>query len=202
MIDPFNVTNFHRTEEELEEYLLFCVVVAGKTATTQTRLLDKFLYPYPHNCYDPFAYYSPLEKISYFALNGSLLWRLKLSKLGQYTRLFKVFSELSLATKIDNKLDLKICTVHDLEKFSGIGPKTSRFFILHSRPNVEHIVFDTHLSKWFYERGLVPFTATPSQKQYDIYEPICIQYLKEHEGVTDFAQFDIDKWTERTKTSA
>ena len=43
MIDPSDVTKYDRTEEELEEWLLFCIVAAGKTAKTQARLLENFL---------------------------------------------------------------------------------------------------------------------------------------------------------------
>ena len=43
MIDPSNVTNPARTPTELEEFLLFCVVVAGKNADQQTRKLERFL---------------------------------------------------------------------------------------------------------------------------------------------------------------
>ena len=34
MIDPNAVTHFSRTGRELEEFALFCVVVAGKTPTS------------------------------------------------------------------------------------------------------------------------------------------------------------------------
>jgi len=43
MIDVNAVTNFDRTLDELLEFWLFSVVVAGKTASTQSRLLDVFV---------------------------------------------------------------------------------------------------------------------------------------------------------------
>ena len=43
MIDPNNVTNPARTAAELEEFLLFCVVVAGKNADQQSLKLERFL---------------------------------------------------------------------------------------------------------------------------------------------------------------
>ena len=42
-IDPYNITNFNRTEEELQLFLLFCIVVAGKTAYIQSEKLEQFL---------------------------------------------------------------------------------------------------------------------------------------------------------------
>ena len=43
MINPSNVTNFNLTDPELEEYILFWVLAAGKTAKTAAKSLDKFL---------------------------------------------------------------------------------------------------------------------------------------------------------------
>ena len=42
-IDPYNITNFQRSDAELELFLLFCIVVAGKTAYIQSEKLDLFL---------------------------------------------------------------------------------------------------------------------------------------------------------------
>jgi hypothetical protein len=41
-VDPYNITKYNRTEAELECFLLFCIVVAGKTAYIQARKLDEF----------------------------------------------------------------------------------------------------------------------------------------------------------------
>jgi hypothetical protein len=38
-VDPYNITKYNRTEAELECFLLFCIVVAGKTAYIQARKL-------------------------------------------------------------------------------------------------------------------------------------------------------------------
>ena len=43
MIDPRKVTKFDRTLEELEEFMLFAIVVAGKNAFQQARKLEQFL---------------------------------------------------------------------------------------------------------------------------------------------------------------
>ena len=42
-IDPYNITKYDRTEEELQLFLLFCIVVAGKTAYIQAEKLEQFL---------------------------------------------------------------------------------------------------------------------------------------------------------------
>lgn len=43
MVDPFNCTIFDRTDAELEEFVIFCLMVAGKNATTTSKLLSQFL---------------------------------------------------------------------------------------------------------------------------------------------------------------
>ena len=43
MIDPYNITNYNRTEAELQELLMFCILVAGKTAYIQAGKLEQFL---------------------------------------------------------------------------------------------------------------------------------------------------------------
>ena len=43
MVNPYDVTKYTRTKEELEEFLLFCVSVAGKKATWQAQCLNNFL---------------------------------------------------------------------------------------------------------------------------------------------------------------
>ena len=187
MINPFQITNFNRTDAELEEFILFAVCVAGKTAVVQAKALEKFLTG--RDSYSPFEFIVQMG-------GGSLAKRIKSSSLGQHNKIYRAFRDLAF----DYKGKLRTCSASELEKVFGIGPKTSRFFLLHTRKGSEQIVFDTHLSKWFKERGIVPFTGTPSEKQYAKYEPICIEYLKEVESVTDFAAFDLEKWTLGTRT--
>ena len=57
MIDPNQVTNTARTPEELEEFLLFCVVVAGKNAAI--RSLRVYSIPRPGYCLTTLARISP-----------------------------------------------------------------------------------------------------------------------------------------------
>jgi len=43
MIDPSNITNFDRTDGELEEFALFAPAVAGKTADVQASKVNELL---------------------------------------------------------------------------------------------------------------------------------------------------------------
>lgn len=156
MIDPTNITKFDRNEAELEEFLLFCILVAGKNSNVQAKKLEQFLNYSARRMY-PFAI------LRYLLLNdGSLLSWMGMCRLGQYTRLLKCFTQL---VSLQGKLDT--CTVSDLEAIHGLGRKTSRFFLMHSRPNQNFGVLDTHVLKWLNAHGVSAPKSTPSSdKQY------------------------------------
>lgn len=149
LIDPTDVINYHRSDDELELWWLFSAVVAGKTASTQTRLLDKFLQAIPSKSTSPF------ERLRAAVAEGTLLDRLKTSGLGQYNRLNRMFEE-SLA------LDLRNCKVDDLEAIYGCGPKTARMFLMMSRPKQRFAALDTHVLKHLRENDIDAPKATPS----------------------------------------
>ncbi len=164
MINPHDITNFERSEKELEEFLLFAVSVAGKTAEVQADKLDQFLnlVPLPE-------YYSPFEKVRYLVLKSycSLNNYLKTVKLGKYSLLEDSFRSLSFSN-----IDLRSISCKDLQSFPGIGPKTSRFFILHSRLNAGVACLDTHILKWLSEylnEVDVP-NSTPRRSEYNTLE--------------------------------
>lgn len=187
MIDPFNITKFDRTKAELEEFWLFCLVVAGKTASTQAKLLDGFL----KSC--EFDGDTPFEIIQSLVYDDDLLDMIKLSRLGQYNRLAKAFQQ-SLT------LDLATCTVDDLERIHGVGPKTARFFLLHSRKNARVAALDTHILKHLKANGVaVKSEVTPSSKKE--YRKLEEEFLK----LADSAQmspadYDLTVWTQYTKS--
>lgn len=176
MIDPAKITNFKRTEEQLEEFLIFCIIVAGKTAVIQAKKLDLFL----NNSKSPF------KLINSYLKKGILLEKIKEVKLGQYKRLEKAFNQII-------QLDVFNCTVAELENIMGIGPKTARFYILHSRLNQEVAVLDTHLLKWLRdELGLDAPKSTPSSKQYLVLERAFLLYCKKHKK--NPATLDLEIW--------
>jgi thermostable 8-oxoguanine DNA glycosylase len=56
--------------------------------------------------------------------------------------------------------------VEELEKIPGLGLKTSRFFLLHSRKDQQVAVLDTHILRWMRSRGWKAPKATPPLKKY------------------------------------
>lgn len=182
LTDPNFPIIFDRTQEELEENLLFCVVVAGKKASTQIRLLHSFL-----NSGKPGA--SPFDKIRAMNADGTLAKKLMESRLGQYTRLVCCFRAL-----ISSDINLSNCTVEDLELIHGIGPKTARFFMTCNREDVRHAVIDTHLLKYMnqYMGLIVPSTTPGSQREYTRLENLYLDHV-DSLGVNP-AELDLAIW--------
>jgi hypothetical protein len=190
MIDPNNVTNTARTPEELEEFLLFCVVVAGKNADQQSAKLERFL-----GGRRPFAHIRSSHRA------GRLEERLREVRLGKYSLLGRSFRELSASGA-----DLGACTWEQLTLFPGIGIKTAKFFVLHSRPGQMHGVLDTHVLAWMRERwapgGLaVPRHSPQDPRAYRFWETVYFGMVsaRHHGGprAVDWAKFDLDLWKER-----
>lgn len=181
--DPNFPIIFDRTEQEMAENLLFCVVVAGKKASIQIRLLHSFL----NGSTNPFEYIRELDE------NGKLAYQLKESRLGQYTRLAACFRELA-----NSDLDLFTCTVNDLESIHGIGPKTARFFLTCNRKDARYAVLDTYILRFM--RDVLDITApstTPHGNEYLRLEKIYLS-LVDHLNVNP-AEFDLAIWNSYSK---
>ena len=183
MIDPFKITNFKRTDEELEEFWLFCLCVAGKTAAIVAKLHNDFLTGTRYQG-------SPFTKVQKMAKNGVLLDNLKRARLGQYGKLVKSFTET-----VNANLDLRKCTFKDLEEIHGVGPKTSRFFLLHSRPNQKIAVLDVHVLAYLKTKGYDVPKTTPDKKRYAEIEQMFLAEAKKQK--LSIADFDLKIWSER-----
>jgi hypothetical protein len=198
MIDPNAVTDTARTVPQLEEFLLFCVVVAGKNADQQSRKLEAFL-----RGREPFRYVRSLGR------SGALTDRLKEVRLGKYTLLAEAFARLAASD-----LDLRACPWSELTAFPGIGIKTAKFFVLHSRPGEMHGVLDTHVLSWIGERWKdrgprgrrgVPRHSPQDPALYAFWETVYFGLMaaRHHArgsvpgGPLDWAQVDLDLWRER-----
>lgn len=183
MIYADEVTKYNRTQAELEEFWLFCLAVAGKTANTIAYQLDNFL---PKNGKTPF------ENIRHMIETDTLLSELQRARLGQYSKLTRAYTE-SL------ELDLKNATIDELEQIHGVGPKTSRFFVLHSRANVSDCaVLDTHVLWYLNLVGYpdIPKATPGNRKRYRELEKLFLQEFDMQEQFTSLADFDLALWKE------
>lgn len=183
MIDPTNITNYNLTDIELEEHILFWVCAAGKNGTTAARCLEKFLglMSSPHS--------TPMEKVFRAHSLYNLPDMLQACGIGCYTHKARTFVELA-TERLKGVLNLKTCEPEDLEKIYGIGRKTSRCFILHSRKNAQYAGLDTHLLKHLRAMGVedVPMQTPSSEKQYRRLEKEVLQLAK----VTGMSPADYD----------
>lgn len=179
MIDPTKITSFNQTDNQLEEVLLFWVLVAGKTAAIISRALENLLTSSKGG--------SPFDKIRKIG-KDKLPNLLKKHGIGCYSIKAKALWDL-----VNSNLNLRTCTVDDLEKIFGIGPKTARCFIIHSRPDANCAGLDTHILKFLREKGHDVSKATPSnKKQYRELEQVFLKHVKE--SGKSVAEFDLEIW--------
>jgi hypothetical protein len=183
-VDPYRITNYTRSVSELQEFLLFGIAVAGKKAMTIRDTLDRFLGGrLPGET--PFEYIARLEGRDWL---GGVLREVRLSPYGTRERGFAAAARLH---------DLGDVTVADLEQIPGIGPKTARFFVVHSRPNVRHAILDVHILAWLRERGYEAPRQTPqSPRQYKRLEDAFLAEA-DRRGMSP-ADLDLMIWTEKS----
>lgn len=183
MIDPNNVTNFHRSSAELQEFLLFCVCVAGKNAVQQAQKLDQFLGGRSS---------SPFEYIRLLIERSHLRTRLEECKLGKYKLLEAAFRRLSVYSSQEiRKIDR-----FTLSGIEGIGLKTASFFILHSRPDQRIAVLDTYVLSFLGRKHPDLNLPASSPGQWRKYQELEAMFLGEcfKAGITDVAAADLACW--------
>ena len=189
MIDPEKVTNYEQTDRQLEEFILFWVCAAGKNGRTAARCLDNFLTGMAAFYLNNTPFHTILKIHALFDLPQTL----KHYGIGCYTSKSKTFYELAVA-KHKGELDLRTCTASDLESIHGIGPKTARCFLLHSRENAQVAGLDTHMLKHLRKLGYDVPKSTPTGKKYLDIERIVL-ILSEEAGMSP-ADYDLKIWTE------
>jgi thermostable 8-oxoguanine DNA glycosylase len=171
----------NESQWELEAKLLYAVVVAGKNAKfadEKIRLLLDMAGPGE----------TPFELVRLLVKTTQLMETLRAIKTGNYNKICKAFEQIVAAN-----LDLTACTPADLEKIHGIGPKTSRFFILWTRPDANYAALDVHVLRWLRSLGYPAPQATPGdKKKYAELESI---FLKEAVSRRKTArQLDLEIW--------
>ena len=121
---------------------------------------------------------------------------LRACRVGQYGRLTKAI----LGTM---KVDLRTATLDELMAIHGIGPKTARFFLVHSRENCNHAVLDVHILKFLRANGYPTAPVqTPSGKAYLFWEKVFLDYCKVMFPHKSIADIDLAIWTEYSGRTA
>jgi hypothetical protein len=182
MIDPQNIVRYDYTDEELEELIIFAVCVAGKKASTIAPRVHSLCHCSGRNT--PFSRLRILAR--YHKPFGGLPELLKNFGIGCFNQKAETIQQI-----LDGGLDLRTCSVSDLEAIKGIGPKTARFFIMSSRKGVQHAALDTHILRWMRDKGVNAPKSTPTGKKYLTLEQ---QYLTMVPAEKTPAEFDLEIW--------
>ena len=100
---------------------------------------------------------------------------------------------------VNSKLNLSTCEIHELEKIYGIGRKTSRGFVLHSRSNAQCSVLDTHILKFLKENDVpdVPKSTPSSKLEYERLEKNFLTICRKRKIAP--AKLDLKVWSSYTK---
>jgi len=196
MINPSKITNYDLSDNELEEAILFWILAAGKNGTVAARCLDTLMRKTGGYVLGPF------EAIRLALRNQNAGWLpfgtykklsswLKESGVGCYNHKARTISELT-----DSYIDLRRCTPEDLESIYGIGRKTSRCFILHSRAKAQCAGLDTHILCFLDMIGVgaVPKNTPSSKKEYLRLEKEFLDQAKKYDKTP--AELDLVVWNE------
>jgi thermostable 8-oxoguanine DNA glycosylase len=184
-VAPQRITNYLRNRNELQTFLCFAIVVAGKNSKIQSKKLKEF---YDSRILHGQTHSSIFDYIRYLKSNSALVPELMLVKMGQYVRISKAFTEL-----VDSKLNLFTCSLEDLTSINGVSLKTANFFLTHSRASYNEPVLDTHILKFLGSKGIkVPKNSPQSIKLYkklsDKFKEIAGQMGK------SIAELDLQIW--------
>lgn len=177
---------------KLEYKILFAVIVAGKSAKFAESAMNRFrnvllniVGPMPDGWFGA---------IRVLLIAGCLGEALRKSHVGNYAKTSQAFQELA-----NSNLNLKTCSIEDLEKIHGIGRKTSRFFMRWTDRRMRIAVLDTHILQWLAERGHAVPTKTPQSKK--LYARIEQMFLQEADRMKIHpADLDSRIWLERNSS--
>lgn len=150
------MTNYEATKmtnldnEELEARLIYSIIVAGKSAKFAEGVMQRLG-----------LWQDPFQIIRSWIEKGLLCEELRAARSGNYGKIAQALREIAVSS-----IDLRTCTPEQLEKVHGIGPKTSRFFILWTRPNERYATLDVHVLRWLRGLGYDAPKATPTGEKY------------------------------------
>lgn len=170
---------------DIEAFAVFCICVAGKRGRATEKRVECFLSK-RGEALTPFRY------IRWLIDRGRLERALREVRMGQYGKITRALTEIVEAC-YEGKLDLWTCGVEDLEAIHGIGPKTSRYFLLRTRENPKVAALDVHVLHWLHDLGYdVPKHTPQSGKQYRRVEAIFLEEADKRG--TDPGELDRQVW--------
>ena len=190
MINPAEVTNYNRTQSELQEFILFCINVAGKKSSIESPKLEVFIERAKNITKEtsPFNCIKKLIKLG--RLNEIMHW----AKLSPYAQRYNSYVAVS---KIK---DLQTVTLNRLLQVPGIGLKTARFFLSHSREDFDEPMLDTHILRYLRDQGYTDAPkSTPSNENTYYYFANIFKNIARQLGKT-VTDLDLEIWKQYSKT--
>jgi len=191
MINPAEVTNYNRTQYELEEFILFCINVAGKKSSIEAPKLEVFIQRAKDITKESTPFNCIRKLIKLGRLNEIMHW----AKLSPYAQRYNSYFDV-IRIK-----DLRAVTLNRLLKVPGIGLKTARFFLSHSRQYFDEPMLDTHILRFLRDQGYVDAPKkTPSNENTYLYFANIFKHIARQLGksVTDL---DLEIWKEYSGTT-
>ena len=163
---------------------MFAICVAGKNARVVQKQLQEF-WGFLCEGIPPQDQPTPLTMLSRLSMCEI---RVLLSSfgIGCHTVKGRALYELSRS-----RIDLRSCTPEQLETIHGIGPKTSRFFIMYTQPGARVAALDTHILRWLRDQGVDAPRQTPTGCKYRELEEEFIRRVPRGQSI---AEFDLDLW--------
>ena len=191
MINPAEVTNYNRTQYQLEEFILFGINVAGKKSSIEEPKLEVFIEraknitkeTFPFNCIRKLIELGRLQEIMHWA------------KLSPYKQRYNSYVAVS---KIQ---DLRTVTLNKLLEVAGIGLKTARFFLSHSREDFDEPMLDTHILRFLRDEGYkdAPKSTPSNVGIYSYYANVFKMFARTlGKSVTDL---DLEIWKKYSGTA-
>ncbi|KKM05393.1 hypothetical protein LCGC14_1754610 [marine sediment metagenome] len=165
---------------ELQARLIYAVLVAGKSA----EFAEMKTLALVGNRVDDL----PFQIINDHIVCGDIEDWLRRERTGSYGRLVKCLPDLI-------RLDPHNCTIQELEAVHGVGPKTSRFYILWTRPDAMCAALDTHVLKWLRSLGYDAPKSTPQTgARYEELEQAFLREAKERGTTPRELDYEIWAW--------
>ena len=159
MVDAADITDYDQSDWQLECSAIFWVLAAGKNGTRAADITNRWVkdITIPES-----EYSTPFKALRLWPQEG-VVQMAKDYGTGCHNSKGRSIYEL-----VNAGLNLRTCTPQDLEKIYGIGKKTSRCFILHSREGARVAGLDTHILKFLNTLGVanVPKSTPTSSKEY------------------------------------
>jgi thermostable 8-oxoguanine DNA glycosylase len=192
MINPAEVTNYNRTQYELEEFILFCINVAGKKSAIEAPKLEVFIERAKNITKESTPFNCIRKLIKLGRLNEIMHW----AKLSPYAQRYNSYVAVA---KIKG---LETVSLNRLLQVPGIGLKTARFFLSHSREDFDEPMLDTHILRFLRDQGYTDAPkSTPSNENTYHYFANIFKNIARQLGKT-VTDLDLEIWKQYSGTAA